>query len=208
MVLKFRRKGTFWPFKQCTPLVKHFSLFWLFIGKGKIEWCYSDSQPFDCIYSSSWWPLIWSLCRFTGSATHAAFIQRINWIRWIRRVTLSSTMCLATWGFGSPCFFRGGLAWVFFNIPEVFVLAYPGSCPRLCFWVSADSIFNDVTWCQCIPGASETSLLSLKKTNKDCWTKFCLCHTGRGSCWVPVRAVPTCKSATGLINLRSCIEAG
>lgn len=74
--------------------------------------------------------------------------------------------------------FLGGLAWVFFNIPEVFVLAYPGSCPRLFFWVSADSIFN-VTWCQCIPGASGTSLLSLKKTNKECWTKFCLCHTGR-----------------------------
>lgn len=104
MFLKFGRKGTFWPFKQCTPSVKHFSLFCIFIGKGKIKLCYSGSQPFDCIYSSSWWPLIWSLCGFIGSATHAAFIQRINWILWIRRVTLSSTMCLEMWRIGSPCF--------------------------------------------------------------------------------------------------------
>lgn len=105
MFLKFRRKGTFWPFKWCTPsTVKHFSLFVVFIGKGKIKLCYSGSQPFDCIYSSSWWPLIWSLCGFIRSATHAAFIQRINWIIWIRRVTLSSTMCLEMWGIGCPCF--------------------------------------------------------------------------------------------------------
>lgn len=105
MFLKFRRKGTFWPFKRGTPsTVKHFSLFCFFIGKGKIKLCCSGSQPFECIYSSSWWPLIWSLCGFIGSATHAAFIQRIKWILWIRRVTLSSTMCLEMWGIGSPCF--------------------------------------------------------------------------------------------------------
>lgn len=187
MVLKFRRKGTFWPFKQFTPSVKQFSLFWLYIGKIKIEWCYSNSQLFACIYSSSWWPLIWSLCSFIGNATHAAFIQRINWILCIRRVTLSCTMCLAIRGIGSPCFLgRFGLwvflfifccVWVFFLIPEFCMLANPGSLPHLylCYWVSADSIFN-ATWCQCLKGLkTETSFLSLKNPNNECWTKFCLC---------------------------------
>lgn len=140
MFLKFRRKGTFWPFKRCTPSVKHLSLFCFFVGKGKIKLCYSGSQPFVCIYSSSWWPLIWSLCGFIGSATHAAFIQRINWILWIRRVTLLSTVCLEMWGIGSLCFFReiwcSGFFFFFpLFIPEICRLAYSRSLSYLCFCV-------------------------------------------------------------------------
>ena len=74
--------------------------------------------------------------------------------------------------------FWGGLVGFFLNIPEICVLAYPGSLPHLYFCMSANSIFN-MAWCQCLPSTSETSLLSLKKPNNECWTKFCLCHMCR-----------------------------
>lgn len=212
MFSKFRRKDTFWPFKQCTPSVKHFPLFCFFIGKGKIKWCYSCSLPFVSIYSSSWWPLIWSLCGFIGSAIHAAFIQRINWILWIRRVTLLSTMCLEMWRIGSPCFlgnFGFGLFFyfffsLFFKIPGVCRLAYPCSLSHLCSCVSTDSILN-VTRSHCLPDTNETSVLSLK-TQTISIRQNSASATPVGSCCFPMEA--TCKNPVWLINLLSCIEKG
>lgn len=205
MVFKFRRKlkGTFWPFKQCTS-GQHFSLFW-FIGKGKIEWCYSDSQSFDCFYSSSWWSLIWTLGSFIGSATRAAFIQRINWILCIRRMTLSSTMCLAMWGAGSSCSL-GRFVFCFKYFWNLYASLSRSPSPF---------IFLSECWqyfeCDMMSVSSRywwKQPFILKNIQGMSIGQNSASVTCVGSCWLPVGTAPACKSPIGLINLWSCLETG